>query len=404
MIRKSTRVLLAVCCLALPAGLLAESRSAYPQPESVTGNRPLTRSEKMPEARFTSAGERQDHRLDWAHLDEALGWMVIPMGPSLRQGASRVDPGIGTRRIYGHESRLRLEGNRLAFSFLTPNIIAALGEYRADLEEIGSTLDIASLPRNEQLAYWLNLHNVAVIEALAQAYPLGSTQGRSFGPNGATLDDAKLVKVAGIALSPRDIRERIVYPNWRDPKVIYGFWRGEIGGPSIQRIAYTGGNVDQLLALSGEEFVNSLRGVEAWGGALRVSLIYREAAPFYFKGDEALRTHLTKFAGDDVAALLRKHVRIGYNLYESDIADLERGETDPNFLPRAIVDCKAGGCFGGVALVGGPPSIKVNPAITRLMRERAEKLDRAREKGIRLGTVIVGDGESAEGATPREVE
>lgn len=63
--------------------------------------------------------------------------MVIPMGPSLRQGASRVDPTTGTRRIYGHESRLRLEGNRLAFSYLTPDIMTALGDYRADLERIG---------------------------------------------------------------------------------------------------------------------------------------------------------------------------------------------------------------------------------------------------------------------------
>jgi hypothetical protein len=169
---------------------------------------------------FAPAAERSNDQLDWQHWDEALGWMVIPMGPSLRQGAARVDPPTGTRRIYGHESRFRLEGNRVAFSYLTPDIIAALGAYRADLEEIGGRLDIASLPRNEQLAFWLNLHNVAVIEALAGAYPLASPQDRTFGPNDAALDDAKLVTIGGVHLSPRDIRERIVFPNWRDPKVI----------------------------------------------------------------------------------------------------------------------------------------------------------------------------------------
>ena len=355
---------------------------------------------------FAPAAERNNDQLDWQHWDKALGWMVIPMGPSLRQGAARVDPPTGTRRIYGHESRFRLEGNRVAFSYLTPDIIADLGAYRADLEEIGGRLDIASLPRNEQLAFWLNLHNVAVIEALARAYPLASPQHRTFGPNDAALDDAKLVTIAGVNLSPRDIRERIVYPNWRDPKVIYGFWRGAIGGPSIQRIAFDGENVDQLLALAGEEFVNSLRGVEAWGGALRVSPIYQEATQFYFPDDAALRGHLSKFANEEVKDLLGRYDRIAYNRFASDLADLDRGETDPNLLPKEVIDCKYGGCIPGAALVGGPPSISVNPAVQRLMRERVEKLARARRKGVRIGTVLVGDGsgEGPAGVADREVE
>lgn len=406
MIRKSARVLLAVSCLALPAGLLAESRSAYLQPESVTGIRPLTQSEKMPEARFAPAAERQDHRLDWAHWDEALNWLVIPMGPSLRDGAPRVSPATGTRRIYGHDSRLRLEGNRVAFSFVTPEIVTALGDYRADLERIGSTLDLARLPRNEQLAFWLNLHNVAVIEALARAYPLPSPQERTFGPDDALLDDAKLVTVAGVALSPRDIRERIVYPNWRDPKVIYGFWRGQIGGPSIQRLAFTGENVDQLLALSGEEFVNSLRGIEAWGDALRLSKIFEEAAPFYFKEDAALRSHLGTFARPEVAVLVNRHAKITFKPLESDLADIDRGERDSgaNFVCTGY-----GGGIGSYPLAVGSenctvPGTRVSRAAHRLMEERAAKLLLAQRRGIRLGTVIVGNGESAASDPRREVE
>ena len=154
--------------------------------------------------RFAPASDRDDHTIDYTYLDEPL---------------------IGTRFIYGHDSRLRLEGNRVAFSFLT--------EYRQDLERVGSTLDIKRFPRNEQLAFWFNLHNVAVIEALASRYPLTQTVDTKFGPDELPLDDAKLITIGGVPLSPRDIRERIVYANWKDRKVIYGFWRGEIGGPSI---------------------------------------------------------------------------------------------------------------------------------------------------------------------------
>lgn len=351
-------------------------------------------------AQFAPAANRREHRIDYEYLDEALAWFVVPMGPSIRQGAPRVSPGTGTRRIYGHESRFRLEGNRVAFSFLTDEIRRDLTAYREDLERVGSTVDLTTLPRNEQLAFWINLHNVALIEALAKAYPMTELD-EGFAP-----DDRKLVTIGGTALSPRDIRERIVYPNWQDPKVIYGFWRGVIGGPSIQRLAYTGGNVDALLSLSAEEFVNSLRGVERWNGALQVSPIYAEAERFYFGDSHSLRAHILTYARPEVASLVSETPALAYKTLETDLADLQRGEREPSYLNT----CSQGPGFNG----GQPPQVDVlfcqttrtvpNAAIQRLMTERAEKLDRARRAGIRTGMVIFGDGEYVEGASPPEVE
>ena len=355
--------------------------------------------------RFTPAKDLRDHRIDYTYLDETLGYLVIPMGPSVREGAPRVQPGTGTRRIYGHESRYRLEGNRLAFSFVTDEIRAALSEYRADLERVGSELEIASLPRNEQLAFWLNIHNVAVIEALAYAYPLQQPSKENFGSNDAALDDAKLVTIAGVSLSPREIREGIVYPNWRDPKVMYGFWRGEIGGPSIQRLAFTGSNVDALLALSAEEFVNSLRGVEKYSGALRVSRLYEEAARFYFDDFDVLRTHLTQYARDDVKALIAKTEQTRYSTYETDVADLSRGERDPAVQFTATLEDLSGS--GTFALQGRTAAIeqsKINRAVARLMTERRAKLTKAYRRGIRSGMVIYGDGQYSDADASREVE
>jgi len=345
-------------------------------------------------AQFAPASQRREHRIDYEHWDEALGWFVVPMGPSIRQGAPRVEPGTGTRRIYGHVSRYRLEGNRVAFSYLTDDIRASISDYRADLEQVGSTLDVTAIPRNEQLAFWINLHNVAVIEALAGEYPLSDSD--------AGLHDTKLVTVAGVALSPRDIREQIVYPNWRDPKVIYGFWHGVIGGPSIQRLAYTGGNVDALLALSAEEFVNSLRGVERWGGTLRVSPVYQEAAQFYFADTNALRVHLTQYAREDVRDLISRTPEVEYKRLETDLADLAGGDRDPALNFIASQDC---GGFVCTPSPGNATPIRTRPnlAIQRLMTERAEKLRRARARGIRSGMVIYGDGEYSPENAP-EVE
>jgi len=279
---------------------------------------------------------------------------------------------------------------------LSDDVRAALTEYRQDLERVGTQLDLTRLPRNEQLAYWLNLHNVAVIEALAREYPLRTPAEHRFGANEATLQDAKLVTVKGVALSLRDIREGIVYANWRDPKVVYGFWRGEIGGPSIQRLAYTGANVDTLLAFGAEEFANSLRGVDAWGGRLRVSRIYDEAKPFYFADDDTLRDHLRQFAREDVKELIEENTRVSYTIYDEDIADLIFGEEDPDF--SILCEINALSIGGACTLANTIPDASAK----RLMEERAQKLYRAWKRGIRTGMVIFGDG-LAEGEEPKEV-
>jgi len=382
----------------------ASSSSLYQQPRATSGSQRGSSEFDL----FAPALDRTEHTIDYAYWDEALTWMVVPMGPSVREGAPRVSPEIGTRIVYGHQSRYRLEGNRIAFSFLPPQVKRDLTEYRQDLESVGNTLNIAELPRNEQLAFWINLHNVAVIEAISNEYPIRSPSKAKFGPDKVALQDAKLVTIRGVALSPRDIREKIVYPNWSDPRVIYGFWRGEIGGPSIQRYAFTGQNVDTLLSLGAEEFVNSLRGIESFGGALRVSQIYEEAQPYYFGSDEDLRGHLAAFARDDVKALINEKDRIAYNSYESAIADLVYGKSDPGIAPvcrfggggRVLPDFTAG--FSILTNCTIQPGVTDRAAL-RLMKERKLKLAKANRRGIRTGSVIVG-GAEGESEGVKEVE
>ncbi|MEM6492940.1 MAG: DUF547 domain-containing protein [Pseudomonadota bacterium] len=402
--RSQAYVLTRSAALAISAALLAGAPALAETAESaaVASSVRTSVSEPAPAVfvpprelvQFRPAADREDHTIDYSYFDEALEWFVVPMGPSLREGAGRVEARTGTRTIYGHESRFRLEGNRVAFSYFTDDVRASLTEYREDLERVGGELDLTRLPRNEQLAFWLNLHNIAVIEALAYEYPLMQPSMRTFGRNEAALDDAKLVTVAGVELSPRDIRERIVYPNWSDPRVIYGFWRGEIGGPTLQRVAFSGDNVNQMLGFSAEEFVNSLRGVENTGKTLRVSRIYDEAAPFYFEDDAQLRAHLTSFARDDTKKVISKTSRTIINDYEEDLADLSRGERDP-LLQNVLVTDR----LDRLARIN-PVQSRPDPAIQRLMQERSEKLRRAWRLGIRTGTVTI----SQDGLEAKEVE
>ncbi len=364
--------------LAMAAGLLAAPLAAQTAPapsgESAAANDRF--------AQFVPNESGVPTQVDYSIWTDALRNMVLWMGPSTRQGASRPNPGTGTRRVYGHESRYRLEGNRVAFSLLNEEFVSTFAEYRADLERIGSEIDIASLPRNEQLAYWLNLHNVAVIEQIARHYPVTSPRRIELGETGTPLDSTPFITVSGVAMSPRDIRTRIVFPNWSDPKVIYGFFRGEVGGPSILREAFTGDNVSIELDQAANEFVNSLRGVEKQGSALMVSEIYREAAPFYFpEMGSGLRAHLARFAEEDVKDILVRTDETRTNQYVDDIADLAAGDREPIYNTIWNGDDAQG--------------TRITQSIARLMNERYEKYKTLREQG-RTGRVIILPGSSAQ--------
>ena len=326
-------------------------------------------------------------QIDYSIWDEALKFFVLRMGQSIREGAPRVDPGMGTRRVYGHESRYRLEGNRIAFSFLEPEVIESLTQYREDLQQTADLVQIAKLPKNEQLAFWINLHNVAVIEQIARNYPL--TQPYKIKPMGgdSLLDDAKFITVNGVSMSPSDIRKHIVYPNWADPKVIYGFFHGDIGSPSIQREAFNGSNIDVVLGVSGLEFVNSLRGAAKVGSTLQVNKVYEEARPFYFPQWPAdLRAHLQTYGDEELRADLIATSRLEATIEERDIADLSRGETDPglNFVvENAGTDAE------------GLRSFRVPANVQRMLAERARKMEKLRRRGL-IGKVIVLPGQGGD--------
>jgi hypothetical protein len=323
-------------------------------------------------------------RIEYTIWDEALRSFVFFMGSSLRTRSSSVEPNAGTRIVYGHDSPYRLEGNRVRFSYFNDDVIDALSDYRKDLETVPSQINFTGLSRNEQLAYWMNLHNVSIIEQIARDYPISQPSRIELEINGTKykLDDAPFINVAGVAMSPKDIRTQIIYPNWSDPKVIYGLFRGDIGGPSIQGDAFNRSNLNRLLKRSGREFVNSLRGVQNSRRGIRISDIYAEARPYYFQNwPNDIEQHLRQYAKEDVLKLLNEKDEIFTDLYEYDIADLAKGEIDPSYSNLVTVDES-----GGTPRDFGP-----SPSVARLLNEFRQKIEIQRQRNGSRGTVTIID-------------
>ena len=323
-------------------------------------------------ATFAPSANPNNDKVDYSIWDEAMKNLVISMGPSLRETAGLPPPGFGTRRQYGHNSRYRLEGTRLMFSFLDADIIASFTEYRKDLEATADKIDIQKLSRNEQLAYWINLHNVAMVEQIAKEWPV--RQPREIMVGGVPLNDAKFITVEGVAMSPRDIREKIVYKHWKNPMVIYGFWRGEIGGPSLQREAYNADNVSRVLERSARDFVNSLRGSQKQDDTLQVSTFYKEAAPFYFRNFDAdVRAHMALYADQETSEILGSTTKVEAVVEEPDIADLAGGAREPTY--SNVTDGE-----------GNSQSFRIPRSMGILLAQREEKMQQIIKEG-RTGTV-----------------
>lgn len=361
----------AALALAVPALAHAQTTSGADASLSpaVQTNAPQTDADF---AIFRPTNDRMDHTIDYGIWDFALKQLVVEMGPSTRERPVILSNSMtarGSRIRAGHNSRFRVEGSMLGFSLLDRDAIASFTEYRRDLERVANELDIPRLPRNGQLAFWFNLHNVAMVEQMAKNWPFRQTRGLLI--DGVPLDEAKVVTIRGVRMSPRDIREKIVYANWRDPRVIYGFWRGEIGSPSIQREAFTALNTDLLLTEEAEYFVNSLRGTEKRGDTLHVSSLYDEVRAFYFPDfDKDVRAHIENFATEEVFEFLGKTTALKANLREWDIADLSGGYRDNIALEKARP-----GLSAGAAELIAQRTVKL------------QRIERRRKKGERTGTV-----------------
>lgn len=306
-------------------GLLCSGVSSAQQIQVSTNTIALD-SKTVDFTQFTPRPQKKT-KIDYDVWDSLLEEMVLYTGPSTRLHISRPAPVTGSRFSRGHTSRYRLEGNRIPYSKMKPAFKQAISDYRLDLERIGTQVDIAKLSRNEQLAYWLNLHNVVLIEQLSKAYPVRNPLSLKVGDPPVPLHDAKIININDTKLSLRDIRERIVYPNWSNPKVIYGFHLGDIGSPSIQTSAFLARNVSDLLSWSAGEFTNSLRGFYTRNDRQYISQLYTDVARFYFPDfDNDVSRHLKEFMRDDVKSQILSGVPFKTSRYETIIADLTAGQ------------------------------------------------------------------------------
>ncbi|MEC9368104.1 MAG: DUF547 domain-containing protein [Pseudomonadota bacterium] len=210
--------------------------------------------------------------------------------------------------------------NRVDYAGWKRSGTAALDSYIRGLEQA----DPAHLSRDEQFAFWANLYNAVTLREVLRHYPVASIRDiRLSGFLVAGPWREKIVTVAGRQLSLDDIEHRILRPIWRDARIHYVVNCASVGCPNLQDTAWTGEGLDARLDAAARAYINSPRGVAAGDGGIVVSTLYDWYADDFGRSDEAIVGHMSRHAGEALAATLRKKPRIVGHAYDWTLNDVD---------------------------------------------------------------------------------
>ncbi len=276
----------------------------------------------VPEA-FQRFDDTSNFIIKYTDVDVVLGTMVVDVGRSTREKAQEQRAQTGTRMKTKVKVDTASEGNRFYFEEFEDNerYQELLSGVRESLEAAPGQVPLGAFNRNEQLAYWLNLYNITMLDELVKMYPERNLKKELTGRK-SFLDD-KILNVAGHELSLNDIQYGVLATNYPDdPLVMYGLYQGIIGGPNIRKSAYTGAAVRRQLADNAEEFVNSNRGTQAQDGDFEVSSFYDRNRQYFPDFDADLKHHLMAFIEGEERIALQATTRLDPDIDDWTITDL----------------------------------------------------------------------------------
>ena len=234
------------------------------------------------------------HRITYADLNKLLKMVVVDAGRSSRVKAEPTRAKTGTRMKANVKRSTINEGNRVYYEVFRDDESArqVLQDLQKTLEGLPTEAPLEYFSRDEQLAYWLNLYNITLINEITKVYPKRKLKKILTGKK--SILSRKLLNVAGVPLSLDDIQHIILKQNYdNNPLIMYGLYQGIIGGPNIRKSAYTSANVRRNLGDNAAEFVNSNRGTYAKDEKVfRASSLYDRNRGYFQDFQVDLKKHL----------------------------------------------------------------------------------------------------------------
>ncbi|MDH5620657.1 MAG: DUF547 domain-containing protein [Gammaproteobacteria bacterium] len=273
---------------------------------------------------FRGFDANSKYTIGYDDLTAVLKTVVVDVGRSTREVAEPPQAKTGTRMKAKVKRLTANEGNRFYYETFQDSEESRqfLRDIQDSLEQVPDIAPLENFSRDEQLAYWLNLYNVTVLNEIIAIYPKRDLKKVLNGKN--SILSKKLLTVAGIPLSLDDIQYTILNQNYdNNPLIIYGLYMGVVGGPNIRKSAYTGADVWRALENNAYDFVNSNRGTYSLDErTFRVSSMYDRNRDYFPKFKEDLSAHLVKYMDGYERIELEKATSIKPDIYDWTVTDL----------------------------------------------------------------------------------
>ena len=180
---------------------------------------------------------------------------------------------------------------------------AALDEYFKNITSIGGKV-MSRWPREETLAFWLNVYHAALIKLVGENYPVSTVQKIPGFWDIAMVRLGTTEKEKKVGYSLNDIRTKCLLGVYRDEKIDLVLSLAAKGGPRLPREAFTGPKVEGQLFLLARQFVKDPGFVDVVVGRkkIRISRIFKWYAQD-FRLDFGIPEPIGKFSPSETAVI-----------------------------------------------------------------------------------------------------
>ena len=195
---------------------------------------------------------------------------------------------------------------------------AALETFLIQMQRV----DPATLDRDQQLAYWINLYNAQTIRVILDHYPVDSIRDIGDGLLGLGPWADTTLRVNGSALSLNDIEHGIVRPVFEDPRIHYALNCAATGCPNLAPQAWRAATLDAQLDAAEHAYVHDPRGVTIGAdGKVTVSKIFGWFREDFGGTEASVLAHLKDHADPALRAALEARGRIDSYAYDWSLND-----------------------------------------------------------------------------------
>ncbi|MBI5125356.1 MAG: DUF547 domain-containing protein [Planctomycetes bacterium] len=172
-----------------------------------------------------------------------------------------------------------------------------LGEFLTKAAKLDK-LELAALPREEQIAFWINVYNATVLRRVAEKYPVKSVKEIK-----GLFGEEKL-KAAGKTLTLNELQDYLLGKDFQENRVLFALVSGTRSSPPLRKEAYCGRLLERQLEEDLKSFLSQPANLYATEAGILLSPVLEPLAKrgtlrdFLNKAGSSLPPNVSKSLAD----------------------------------------------------------------------------------------------------------